>query len=885
MLTVNYEAIPGALTARNQWLVWRLETREGGKPTKIPYNARTGKKAKSNDPSTWCDFNRAGQLARKGDYDGVGFAFAADDGLVGIDMDHVFDPETGTVEPWAMEVIGKFSGSYIELSPSGTGFRIYAYGTPTRCGKGTTIKAVELYNHSSPRYLTVTGNCWPGCSAEPTEQQAALDWLHERFFLPKAAAKKVPAQLSAPRAVAMTDQAILDKALKKPKFAALWHGEIVGGDHSSCDLSLCCMLAFWFGGDSSRMDAMFRASGLMREKWDVMHGGSTGRTYGQMTIDKALAVTTEFYDPHRGRNSGNQGVSPKADEQGGGGDGAEPPADDAARPGWAVADDRPKIQIGGDRLVTAMQQAERVIFRGDIPPYFQRGGILMRLAAVDQLPDDDGRIIRPTGVVVLAPVTSQWIRRRMMQDCCFVKWNEKTKELAPVNLPEDYAKNYLSGGEWWSPVLKSITHAPFMRADGTIAIKPGYDPKSGVYLANEVKIKPLPKREKGAAIDPAKDEAIQWAFRKFDDLFGSFEVETPNDFAVLVSAVLAGLMCSDIVRPPGIVITAPVKGTGKGKLASMISMILTGQTCAKTNMSDDPNNFQKTLFASLLAGDKIVCLDEIEKSINSGAMNSALTEDFIKDRVLGFSQNATVRASDTMFFALGNNVQVAKDGTRRWLRVYLRPSTPEPHKRIFARDPVKFALEHRQTLITAGLTILSAFAHAGCPQVAKDGLGSFEGWNYWIRNALIWAGFGDPVQTMENWKEQDSLEMQSAALLAAWYGRYGNKPKKVAEVIADMSMDADNDDLDDMSTAIECNRPLDPSFSASIDDAKNRMKSVLDEFCLDKKAYCSRRLGARLKKDSKRIFPVEIGNSLINLSFVTAGKSHQAVNWKVVVCK
>jgi putative DNA primase/helicase len=40
------------------------------------------------------------------------------------------------------------------------------------------------------------------------------------------------------------------------------------GDDSRADLALCAHLAFWTGNDRSRIDTLFRASGLYREKWE-----------------------------------------------------------------------------------------------------------------------------------------------------------------------------------------------------------------------------------------------------------------------------------------------------------------------------------------------------------------------------------------------------------------------------------------------------------------------------------------------------------------------------------------------------------------------------------------------------------------------------------------
>jgi len=60
-------------------------------------------------------------------------------------------------------------------------------------------------------------------------------------------------------------------------------------------MALCCLLAFWTGGDRTQMDHLFRQSGLLREKWDEVHYAD-GSTYGEKTIERAIATTSEFYD-------------------------------------------------------------------------------------------------------------------------------------------------------------------------------------------------------------------------------------------------------------------------------------------------------------------------------------------------------------------------------------------------------------------------------------------------------------------------------------------------------------------------------------------------------------------------------------------------------------
>src|SRR5688500_15027599 len=65
-----------------------------------------------------------------------------------------------------------------------------------------------------------------------------------------------------------------------------------GEDDSRADSALSFHFAFWTGGNKAQMDRLFRQSGLYRQKWER-------EDYRERTLDNALAMVTEHYDPHR----------------------------------------------------------------------------------------------------------------------------------------------------------------------------------------------------------------------------------------------------------------------------------------------------------------------------------------------------------------------------------------------------------------------------------------------------------------------------------------------------------------------------------------------------------------------------------------------------------
>src|SRR5919112_844239 len=147
LLLVKVEGIPGELRVRPQWVVWKAV---GDKPDKVPYSARTGRKASSTDLLTWGTFEEALQAYENGDYAGLGFVFSSADPYTGIDLDDCVNAD-GEIAGWALEIVRYFD-SYTELSSTGSGLHIIVRGNVPNRRKGE----VEVY--SSKRFFTVTGH-------------------------------------------------------------------------------------------------------------------------------------------------------------------------------------------------------------------------------------------------------------------------------------------------------------------------------------------------------------------------------------------------------------------------------------------------------------------------------------------------------------------------------------------------------------------------------------------------------------------------------------------------------------------------------------------------------------------------------------------------------
>jgi hypothetical protein len=172
--------LPDDLTERDQWVLWRYEPRNG-KPTKIPYQA-SGKPADSTDPGTWATFEDAlGAWCRNRQrYVGLGFVFSREDPFAGIDLDDCLD-EQGDVKSWARGIIERFSDTYLEISPSCQGLKIWLRGSLPANLPGVQVGdgAIELYDHS--RYFAVTGRAFQGAPLEIEDRAGDLLMLYDRL--------------------------------------------------------------------------------------------------------------------------------------------------------------------------------------------------------------------------------------------------------------------------------------------------------------------------------------------------------------------------------------------------------------------------------------------------------------------------------------------------------------------------------------------------------------------------------------------------------------------------------------------------------------------------------------------------------------------------------
>ena len=162
-------AVVPDLAERKQWLVWgyRPGADEDKKYRKMPHYAdkgrRFGVQGDEKDRRRLVTLAEAVAAVGSGDFDGVGFAFLPGDGLIGIDLDGMIDPDTGEISE-RCEAIIDACDSYTELSPSGKGVHIFCAIEHVEGLDSFKSNKVSVECFVGAQFFTFTGRVWPGAT-------------------------------------------------------------------------------------------------------------------------------------------------------------------------------------------------------------------------------------------------------------------------------------------------------------------------------------------------------------------------------------------------------------------------------------------------------------------------------------------------------------------------------------------------------------------------------------------------------------------------------------------------------------------------------------------------------------------------------------------------
>ncbi len=455
----------------------------------------------------------------------------------------------------------------------------------------------------------------------------------------------------------------------------------------------------------------------------------------------------------------------------------------------APEDSRPKVHILAGELPQAAEKTERLINGGDPrePRMFQRQGALVRTVRLEEA--SKGRIELERGATVIRDADEPYILDQAARVARFIRYDKKGDPY-PAHPPAELARAIQShAGSWPFPLLAGVVEAPQLFEDGRVLELEGYDPASGLVLRTRgVAFAPI-------APSPTQEEA-KCAMRWIDDqLLAGFPFIDDCDRAAALALLLSAVGRSTYAQGPAFGATAPNRSCGKSTLLRLGAILATGRGPALIDPGTNDEEADKRILSVLVEGHRFVSFDNLRNAekLDTPSIAKAITEPVYTGRPLGKTGTISLPTDGVLFAYSGVNLEPRGDTVSRSVLIRLDPAVERPWaKRWETRDPTEIALERRGELVAAALTVIKAFIAAGCPD---QGLGPYRlaGWNRVIRNAVVWAGYADPLAGMTQLEAGDPENEPCADLMAAWSRVFGERVVTTSEVVAVCS--GANDDL------------------------------------------------------------------------------------------
>jgi hypothetical protein len=346
-----------------------------------------------------------------------------------------------------------------------------------------------------------------------------------------------------------------------------------------------------------------------------------------------------------------------------------------------------------------------------------------------------------TGRLKIVPLGKQELKGHLMKSANFFKLNEDQGR-SPASPPLSAIDALLGLPDKDIPLrlLRGIVHVPVLLKDGSFLLTAGYHEPSGLYY------EPLSGLNIPSVSDNPSQEDIKEARHWLDDeLLGDFPFKDNASKVNYIALLLTPFLRNMIPVVPMALINTPEMGTGKSMLAEIVAEITVGEEPYKEADIPKANDEVKKKITSVIKNAYSICIfDNVDGTINSPVLASALTSPRWSDRLLGGNNTIEVEQQLT-WIATGNNIQLGKDMGRRVYEIFLDAGVVNPwERRGFKHTPLKsWVKENQGNLIWALLTLIRAWIIAGSPTFTNVTLGSFEEWCGYIGGIVTNAGYAD----------------------------------------------------------------------------------------------------------------------------------------------
>ena len=411
-----------------------------------------------------------------------------------------------------------------------------------------------------------------------------------------------------------------------------------------------------------------------------------------------------------------------------------------------MIDGLPALQLPGDGHLVGN-------FAAELGNLLQGHGIFARKGCAFTI-DSEGQKLEPASPAWLRTWVEKHVRPYK------VRQSEQGTIRLVRTMPDDTARAVLVSPQFLEQLaLVERFHPcpmPWLRDNGTIELLPvGLDTESRTYTANPgFQIATLPIAEARVELDDVLEE-FAWP----QDKGRSKSVQ----IAAMLTVFASGIMPQGATRPVFLFV-ANSEGSGKTLLA-----ILCGAPYRETPVETAPreeSEWSKKLLSGVIAGRKLILLDNLKGHLNSPALEAYTTSSHFSGRILGVSKEFQGEAGATVLIT-GNSLTISPDLRRRSLFVELFLQELRAEDREFRRtlDAVEL-VKLRPAILSALWSLVSAWDTAGRPKSSRMN-SSFPRWADTIAGIVEFAGYGCPTAQaeIEGMGDTDTSDFSSLAAL------------------------------------------------------------------------------------------------------------------------
>jgi len=293
--------------------------------------------------------------------------------------------------------------------------------------------------------------------------------------------------------------------------------------------------------------------------------------------------------------------------------------------------------------------------------------------------------------------------------------------------------------------------------DGLPRVSGVSDYRCPVWSHSAVKLSPYGLHaETGLFTDPDGPSPLEMPVEEgvsviLDDLLGDFcfsEIDGDKGAHYRMAAVAYLLTnhCKHLFtgRAPIFYASANRQGCGKDLLLGLGPALTTGAPCEFRAPSTNSDETRKAITAALRAGARSIVWSNWKRHLDDPALEAAATSEIMTDRILGHSEQITLR-NDAVYALSGNGLSYSADMARRMIEIRLAYFGEDIDERVFRhKDLARHAIKNRARYLGALQALVVNWTRKGYPR-SDSHKASFVDWSERIGGIMEAAGLLNPV--------------------------------------------------------------------------------------------------------------------------------------------